>query len=84
MRVIALISVSAVIVTRIRRGVGLGTGEHVVAVGVFAVEQAEHLLFNVAQLIGNRGAIRITDHATACLQCQLVGFLHGVVDAGQH
>ncbi|MCY1413932.1 hypothetical protein D9M71_293700 [compost metagenome] len=81
---VALIAVGAIAVAHVRRGRTLGPGEQVLAVGILGVEQAEHVVFDLADFAGDGFTVGIAQAAVTGLQGQLLGTLQGIGDARQH
>ena len=82
-RFITLIGVGAVAVTAIGRRRGLGAGKQIVARGILAVKQAQHLVFKRTDLAGNRLAVGIAAR-TARFNGQGTGRLQCLVDCTQY
>ncbi|MNE93268.1 hypothetical protein D3C80_1910990 [compost metagenome] len=64
LRIVTLIGVGAVVVANVGRNVSPGAGKQVVTRLILAVQQAEYLLFDIAQLVGDRLAISVADNAS--------------------
>ena len=81
---VALVGIAAVAVLHIGRRAGLGPGEHVLAVGILGVEQAQDVLFDLADFTGDRGPVGVAEATVTGLDGQFLCPLQGRGDAVEH
>ncbi|MNH16482.1 hypothetical protein D3C79_761260 [compost metagenome] len=81
---VTVVAVGAVGVAHIGWRSALGAAEHVVAIGIARVQQAEDVGFDLFELGADGHAVGVCDPRPARTDRQFTGALHGVVDGGEH